>query len=54
MKSFRARTELLLSKYEDIDEVSHDEFQISTDDDDGDDDDKVSAAQGRIQKRLVI
>ena len=32
MKSFRARTEMLLSKYEDIDEVSHDEFQSSSDD----------------------
>jgi len=31
MKSFRARTEMLLSKYEDIDEVSHDEFQSSSD-----------------------
>lgn len=43
MKSFRARTELLLTKYEEIDEVSHDEFLDSSDEEN-------SGQGGRIDK----
>ena len=47
MKSFRARTEILLSKYQDIDEVSHDEFQSSSDNSEEDSDAGINEKRNR-------
>ena len=48
MKRFRARTEMLLSKYEDIDEVSHDEFQSSSDNE-GDSDREIDKQKKEVK-----
>ena len=50
MKNFRARNELLVSKYEDVDEVSHDEFD-SLEDEESDFERKRGSNEGSQNKR---
>ena len=50
MKNFRARNELLVSKYEDVDQVSHDEFD-SLEDEESDFGGKHRSNEGSRDKR---
>ena len=50
MKNFRARNELLVSKYEDVDEVSHDEFD-SIEDEESDFERKEGSNEGSRNKK---